>query len=222
MINHPNITWEQTEDPSACNTNRTEYMKYSRDPSRTPFQWSDAPNAGFNDGSREPWLPVNHNFRDLNLAKQLNDTKSTYHIYKNLIKLRKEAVYRFGATKVHAFEEKNVLAVLRSYEEEHFVTVINLNGGEDEVSVDLSLLSNETNSLNAAMIIYATSKYHPPHDSLFEEHEHHHEAHEIVNGKNFRLRAYDAVIVKLVYNASSTITVSIAVLFMALARFFFF
>lgn len=46
MLN-TNISFEDTEDPQACNTNDPiNYWKYSRDPARTPYQWDNTKNAG--------------------------------------------------------------------------------------------------------------------------------------------------------------------------------
>lgn len=33
------ISWADTVDPQACNTDPTRYHAASRDPARTPFQW---------------------------------------------------------------------------------------------------------------------------------------------------------------------------------------
>lgn len=41
-----NISWEDTEDPQACNGPEEGYEQRSRDPARTPFQWDDSKNAG--------------------------------------------------------------------------------------------------------------------------------------------------------------------------------
>lgn len=35
------ISWQETVDPQACNTDPTRYHSFSRDPARTPFQWYD-------------------------------------------------------------------------------------------------------------------------------------------------------------------------------------
>lgn len=41
------ISWEDTVDPSACNTDDPiNYVQTSRDPERTPFQWNSEKNAG--------------------------------------------------------------------------------------------------------------------------------------------------------------------------------
>ena len=46
MLDNTDISWEDTKDPAALNTNPRVYMQFSRDPVRTPFQWSDEINAG--------------------------------------------------------------------------------------------------------------------------------------------------------------------------------
>lgn len=41
------VSWEDTVDPSGCNTDDPiNYWTASRDPERTPFQWSAEQNAG--------------------------------------------------------------------------------------------------------------------------------------------------------------------------------
>lgn len=37
MTDYRDISWEETQDPQACNTNDTYYQEVSRDPVRTPF-----------------------------------------------------------------------------------------------------------------------------------------------------------------------------------------
>lgn len=41
------VSWEDTVNPAGCNTNDpVNYVKSSRDPERTPFQWNSEKNAG--------------------------------------------------------------------------------------------------------------------------------------------------------------------------------
>lgn len=58
-----------------------------RDPERTPMQWDDSPYAGFSDV--KPWLPVNDNYKTVNVAHEERDAQSMLSLYRNLIKLRR-------------------------------------------------------------------------------------------------------------------------------------
>lgn len=61
----------------------------SRDNARTPVQWDDSPNAGFTTG-QTPWMNVNPNYSEINVAQQLADPDSILNFYKKAIALRKE------------------------------------------------------------------------------------------------------------------------------------
>jgi len=59
----------------------------SRDNARTPVQWSAETNAGFTAG--KPWLGINSNYSDINLAAQEDDPDSIWSWYKELSALRR-------------------------------------------------------------------------------------------------------------------------------------
>ncbi|WP_429118821.1 alpha,alpha-phosphotrehalase [Aeromonas veronii] len=59
----------------------------SRDNSRTPMQWSAAPNAGFTAGN--PWLKPAANYPEINAEAALADQHSVFWHYRDLIALRK-------------------------------------------------------------------------------------------------------------------------------------
>ena len=88
---------------------------YSRDNARTPFQWDASPGAGFTTGT--PWLPLNPNYRELNLAAQRGRAGSVYEFYRSLIALRKSGEYGetlvYGETVPWLKEQKNLMAYLR-------------------------------------------------------------------------------------------------------------
>jgi len=46
MVDKRDISWEDTQDPQACNAGKEHYAAASRDPERTPFQWNAEKNAG--------------------------------------------------------------------------------------------------------------------------------------------------------------------------------
>ena len=56
------------------------YRMENRDNSRTPMQWNDSTNGGFTEG--KPWFPVNPNYRDINVAHQLEDEHSVLNFTK--------------------------------------------------------------------------------------------------------------------------------------------
>lgn len=41
-----NVRWDQTVDPAGLNVGEDRYLKFSRDPVRTPFPWDSSVNAG--------------------------------------------------------------------------------------------------------------------------------------------------------------------------------
>ena len=59
----------------------------SRDNARTPVQWDATKNAGFSHG--EPWLQVNPNYTDINVALQEEDPNSILNYYRKMIAFRK-------------------------------------------------------------------------------------------------------------------------------------
>ena len=59
--------------------------KMSRDNARTPMQWDSSPNAGFTTGT--PWLKVNDNYPEINVAAQENEPDSVLNYYRRLTAL---------------------------------------------------------------------------------------------------------------------------------------
>lgn len=105
------LSWKDTVDPAACNSNPKIYEQFSRDPERTPFQWSDEKNAGFSTAEKT-WLPVADNFKVINVQKENTDEKSYLKVYKQLKELRKEPSLRDGDTKYAALSQQ-VVAIAR-------------------------------------------------------------------------------------------------------------
>jgi len=58
----------------------------SRDNARTPVQWDGGEHAGFTTG--EPWIPVNPNSTELNVAADRASERSVFEYYRALIALR--------------------------------------------------------------------------------------------------------------------------------------
>lgn len=100
---------------------------YSRDNARTPVQWSDEENAGFS--THEPWMIVNPNYKEINLAKQKDDSNSVYAFYKKMIALYKDPAYHetltFGRFEPYMRETKNLIAYYRRGEGQTLLVLAN-------------------------------------------------------------------------------------------------
>lgn len=100
---------------------------YSRENARTPVQWSDAENAGFS--THKPWMLVNPNYKEINLAKQKDDRNSVYTFYKKMIALYKDPAYHetltFGRFEPYARETKNLIAYYRKGEGQTLLVLAN-------------------------------------------------------------------------------------------------
>ena len=62
----------------------------ARDNGRTPMQWDSLANAGFTTGI--PWLKVNDNKNEINVAAAEKNANSTLHYFRKMIKLRKDNI----------------------------------------------------------------------------------------------------------------------------------
>lgn len=112
--------------------------RFSRDNSRTPMQWDASPNAGFTTG--KPWLKVNPNYVDINVAEQQTRQDSMLNYYKKLLALRKSEPYReaftWGSFSPLFLEEDNILAYRRTGEDREAVVIANFGPEERTLPVE--------------------------------------------------------------------------------------
>ena len=89
--------------------------RYSRDNARTPVQWDNSANAGFS--REEPWIPVNPNYKRINVASQIQDPESLLSYYKKLTALRKNPAYKetlvYGDFVPYMEDRHNLMAYYR-------------------------------------------------------------------------------------------------------------
>jgi len=125
------ISWEETRDPAGCACGPTRYQECSRDPERTPFQWSNEKNAGFSNGS-STWLPVNPNYLWLNLADQDAEGHNSHlSVYKDIQAFRNTS----ARGKADIFTEGNLFVLSTSSSSSSSPEwILLLNLGPDSVS----------------------------------------------------------------------------------------
>jgi oligo-1,6-glucosidase len=101
-----------------------ELARTSRDNSRTPMQWSAAPQGGFTTG--KPWLAVNPNYATINAQAALADPTSVYHHYRRLLALRaKTPALVHGAYQDIDPAHPDVFAYTRVQGSERYLVVVN-------------------------------------------------------------------------------------------------
>lgn len=104
----------------------------SRDNARTPMQWDDSPNAGFTRG--KPWIKVNPNYTDINVAQSLANPQSIFYYYQQLIQLRKtNPVMIEGRYDLILEDDPEIYAFTRTLEE---------NGMGDRLLIILNFTAN--------------------------------------------------------------------------------
>lgn len=97
-VTHPSIDlYDDVETRNAWKTaeaagkDMDQFLKavhwQSRDNARTPMQWDASMQAGFSTG--KPWIPVNENHEQINVAAAENDPNSILHYYRKMIAYRK-------------------------------------------------------------------------------------------------------------------------------------
>lgn len=104
-------------------------MLRSRDNARTPMQWDDSANAGFTTGT--PWIKVNPNYKEINVAAAIADADSIYHYYQRLIRLRKEMdIIVYGEFEAILRDDDQLFAYIRRLGNESLLTVCNFTPQE--------------------------------------------------------------------------------------------
>ncbi len=106
----------------------------SRDNGRTPMQWNTSEHAGFTDGT--PWLPVNDNYKEINVEVQENDPNSPLNYFRKMVELRKtNPVLIYGDYELVFPDHEKVYAYTRSLEDQKMLILLNFS--EDEVQLNL-------------------------------------------------------------------------------------
>lgn len=140
MVNAPFDTLDEIDDVWAKTTYRLAREKgrthedafaatvaMTRDHARTPFQWDATAHAGFSAADRT-WLKVNPNHAALNADAQMHDDASVRAFAKQLIALRADPLWIFGAFEDLAPDDPDVFVYSRTYEDRRAVVALNLRG----------------------------------------------------------------------------------------------
>lgn len=103
--------------------------KEARDNARTPFQWDNTINAGFNLGTK-PWLKINPNYTFVNALDEMKDSDSILNYYKELIHLRKNPLYKdtfvYGTFTALDLDNRDIFLYKREYKNQTIIILVNM------------------------------------------------------------------------------------------------
>lgn len=111
----------------------------SRDNGRTPMPWDTSKNAGFS--SATPWLPVNTNYAEINVATEEQDETSVLNHFRKLTELRKKNdVLVYGKYTLLLKNHPKVYAYTRVSGNQQALVILNFS--KDETNITLNELSS--------------------------------------------------------------------------------
>ena len=107
----------------------------ARDNGRTPFQWSNTPNAGFTTGI--PWIQVNPNYTTVNVEYEAKDPNSCLNYFKKMVLLRKthKEVLVYGKYQLLDADNPKIYAYTRGDSANKVLVVLNFS--KDKVGWDV-------------------------------------------------------------------------------------
>lgn len=113
---------------------------HGRDPERTPMQWDASEYAGFS--KVQPWLPLADDYRQRNVAAQINAPHSMLALYRRLLALRRSepalSVGSYQAVTVAGDDaaRQSVLAYVREVDGCRFLVALNFAAQPARVNLD--------------------------------------------------------------------------------------
>ena len=106
----------------------------ARDNARVPMPWDDSKNGGFTTG--EPWIMLNPDYKEINVASAMADPDSVYWYYRRLIELRKHnLIMPYGGFKLLWPEDETLFAFEKHLDGEHWLIAGNFS--DKEITVTL-------------------------------------------------------------------------------------
>ena len=121
---------ERIRDPQKL---REPTAAFNRDEARLPMPWDGSAEGGFTSG--DPWLPLQPDFAERNVAAQTDAPGSMWTLHRDLLALRRaHSALTLGSIELIAAAD-DVIAYVREHEGERLFVALNLSGGERPLHV---------------------------------------------------------------------------------------
>ncbi|XP_058507244.1 neutral and basic amino acid transport protein rBAT [Solea solea] len=142
-----NITDSQIQDPAGKHN-----ASASRDPQRSPMQWSGDMNAGFSsNNTNSTWLPVHPDYRRVNVEVQKKDEDSVLSQYRFLNTLRQSELALQRGWFCYVRADASVFSFLRELDGLDRAFLMVLNFGKEAAVTDLSSIPELPDQLTVLM-----------------------------------------------------------------------
>ncbi|MBP2831711.1 alpha-glucosidase [Aquimarina sp. U1-2] len=133
--------------------------KEGRDNARTPMQWSDELNAGFSE--HDPWLKINPNYENINVATQNNDPNSILNFYRNVLAIRKKMeVFVYGDFEEVAFDHPELYIYKKTLGSDKIIVLLNFSSNPQKFITNFQLPTNAVIINNYEDIVITEDKIH--------------------------------------------------------------
>ncbi|WP_210519943.1 glycoside hydrolase family 13 protein [Hymenobacter terricola] len=130
--------------------------RFSRDNSRTPFQWDATARAGFSTGT--PWLKVNPNYLSINEAAEAKDSTSVLNHFRKATRLRRQhPVLVHGQYQLLDAANPHIYAYTRTLGPEKVLVVLNFSAEPRRWTVPSGLKTSNKLWLNNYAALQAGS-----------------------------------------------------------------
>ncbi|KAG7228528.1 hypothetical protein INR49_007702 [Caranx melampygus] len=141
-----NVTDSQIQDPAGKYNSSA-----SRDPQRSPMQWSGDMNAGFNNKTNSTWLPVHPDYKSVNVEVQKEDESSVLAQYRFLNTLRQSELPLHRGWFCYIHSDASIFSYLRELDGLNRAFLIVLNFGHESAVTDLLSIRELPDELKVLM-----------------------------------------------------------------------
>ncbi|MBD2142331.1 DUF3459 domain-containing protein [Anabaena sp. FACHB-1250] len=103
-----------------------------RDPERTPMLWDSSANAGFCPASVQPCLPITHDYKNINVQAQQQDSRSFLSLTRALLHLRRRKTALQVGDYLSLYSPPQLFCYRRFYETSDIVVALNFSSQYQE------------------------------------------------------------------------------------------